>query len=293
MQSNNAQLPSSTTADDIESTQYSKSMFRLHSICLSFLSTAEQERIQQGKVTFQLGRIDEMLANAAPHLQSDQSCTSLQQRLERIALKMHSSFLRAELCRPFLAQATMDNESTMLRKSCVQSIQDTVQAYLDMSKISILPLRSWSFTHEALSCGCVLALLQPTRSDSHSKNILDKLQRLLQEVFQSDGSDGMNGTFYRGMKLLEFLREHTSSIKEATQQRNVVQPERDATTVAPHQDPSERDKIDHDGTSSLFGAPANFLAPDLSQTWIEPLFTEGGFDSSLSSFLDLSSDLFH
>lgn len=297
MRPNGVNTSFSPTLHHLQDTSYSQSMHCLNSLSLSVLSTPEQERVQQTNVTSQVERVDQILERSAPHLQNEKSCTTLQQRLECLALRMHASFLRAELCRPFLAQATVDGKSVTLRKRCLQSIQDTVQAYLNMAKISILPLRSWSLTHEALSCACVLALLKSSSADSIAPNILDKMLQLLEEVLRSDGDHtkiGMGRTFYRGVRLLKFLRVHISDVKEvapSNQRRSALETGIGATTLDSLENALDGD-MGRNNTSLLPTAPSIPMDVDLSQTLLEPLFTETALDNSLSSLLDLSSYFF-
>lgn len=155
-------------------------------------------------------------------------------------------------------------------------MEDVVQAYLEMSKISILPLRSWSLIHEALTCACVLALLQTTPAGSLDTP-LSKMQQLLEKELQSNTSESRLGTVgfvSRGLRLLTFLRENGAEISGAAtfSQESVIE--------RPHM-----------ASSGAEQAHATVDTVD-DQTWWDPFLLDIGLDSSLSSFLDLSSDFF-
>lgn len=176
-------------------------------------------------------------------------------------------------------------------------MEDVIQAYLDMSKISILPLRSWSLIHEALSCACVLALLQPTSTDLRVDPILEKIQELLnKESESSDGSSPLskNGFVCRGVKLLKFLREHGGDIMRSA--ASTLQPvEAEGSAAEPELGPTravlESDLGCRDATT-LSTTSADGIDSGLDQSWWEPFLLDTGLDNSLSTFLDLSSDFF-
>lgn len=221
-------------------------------------------------------------------------------RLENLALRIHSSFLRAEICRPYLAIMSnngenSDDESTWLHNTCTQSMEDVVKAYLEMAKMSILPMRSWSLIHEALTCSCVLALLQSTLNDSLVDGSLDKMRQLLEGELQPGVSESRLGTvgfISRGVRLLTFLREHGAEIMQAgtiSQQATVNRSHMISSVAEQTHAAAESDFRSQDSTT-LSEAPGMAADSGVDQMWWEPFLMDIGLDNSLSSFLDVSSD---
>ena len=190
--------------------EYFDCMRNINIITHAFLFRSGTDRLNSVLAMQQARDIDAIITDAAPHLRSPDSCSSLQQRLEFFALQMHSSFLLAEMCRPFLGdEPNPDGDRHNLGQRCLQSMTSTLQAYLDMARLSILPLRSWSLTHEALSCACVLSLLKSSQDDESTQSLLEKTYRLLESELANgeDEHDQSGWAFHRqGVKLLQLLR---------------------------------------------------------------------------------------
>lgn len=176
-------------------------------------------------------------------------------------------------------------------------MKDVVQAYLEMTKMSILPLRSWSLIHEALTCSCVLALVQAPPTGSLVDSHLNKMQHLLEGDLQlgiSESQPDPVGFISRGVRLLKLLREHSPEIVRAAtvSQQAPLDAVQMATSEAQHMEAASGNDFDNEVSNALPGVPAVAVDSSVDQTWWEPLIVELGLDSSLSSFLDLSSDFF-
>ncbi|KAJ5569358.1 hypothetical protein N7450_011844 [Penicillium hetheringtonii] len=82
-----------------------------------------------------LQHIDNVFQKSQPHLFARDNCTSLQQNLEHLALKMHTSF-------------------------CA---------------LSVVPLRSWSMVHTVLSSTLLLCMWEETRNDPECRNLQQRV----------------------------------------------------------------------------------------------------------------------
>ena len=56
-------------------------------------------------------RIRKIMVEAKPHLQDAQWCTNSPEHLERVVLKLHSSYISSELCRPSLKPSVDANDA--------------------------------------------------------------------------------------------------------------------------------------------------------------------------------------
>ncbi|KAJ5477904.1 hypothetical protein N7530_003413 [Penicillium desertorum] len=146
------------------------------------LSTAELDRALEG-----LQRLDYAHQRGLPYLRSRENCTTMQQHLEHLALRMHISFCVSVLCRPAMKQSTPQPflpQTGILRARAKGSLIDASKAFLDFQALSTVPLRSWSMVHTVLSSTLLLCIWEETRNDPECRN----LQQKVIDVFSSSNS---------------------------------------------------------------------------------------------------------
>ncbi|KXG49155.1 Transcription factor [Penicillium griseofulvum] len=146
------------------------------------LNIAEFDRALEG-----LQRLDYAYQRGLPYLRSREHCTTLQQHLEHLALRMHTSFCVSVFCRPAMNQATPQpflRDGGILRARAKGSLIDASKAFLDFQALSTVPLRSWSMVHTVLSSTLLLCIWEETRNDPECRN----LQQKVINVFSSSDS---------------------------------------------------------------------------------------------------------
>ena len=140
--------------------------------------------------------IDGVLERALPRLQRKTECRSIQDRVEFYALRIHQNLMVGSLIRHMLQG--LDKEEwrkrrlellTRFRISCAT----VLEAFLDMQALSIMPLRSWTFLHGALSSALFLGLISERDGNGVGRlpgRLLEILSRLeeeaVEEVHSSD-----------------------------------------------------------------------------------------------------------
>ncbi|KAL3493378.1 hypothetical protein BJX62DRAFT_235450 [Aspergillus germanicus] len=136
-----------------------------------------------------LAELDSTYARAQPHLLDRSSCRNLQQHLEHLALRMHTSFCVSVLCRPALKSrsGSIDPHTfETLRYRAKASLIDAAKAFLDFQALSVVPLRTWSMVHTVLSSTLLLCIWPETREDPECRD----LQQRAIEVFSGGSSSG-------------------------------------------------------------------------------------------------------
>lgn len=139
-----------------------------------------------------LQRLDTLYQQGQPHLLTRQNCTTLQQHLEHLALKMHSSFCISVVCRPAMKQSQPQQQlprTDILRTRAKDSLIDASRAFLDFQALSVVPLRSWSMVHTVLSSTLLLCIWEETRNNPECRS----LQQRVIDVFNSCDSRGIDG----------------------------------------------------------------------------------------------------
>lgn len=138
-----------------------------------------------------LQHIDNVHQRAQPHLYNRETCVTLQQHLEHLALKMHTSFCVSVACRPAMKQIDAQlPHSDILRSRAKGSLIDASSAFLDFQALSVVPLRSWSMVHTVLSSTLLLCMWEETRNDAECRD----LQQRVIDVFSTSDSRSDDGT---------------------------------------------------------------------------------------------------
>ena len=125
--------------------------------------------------------LEDIVSRGGGHLHPDAQARTLQQKLEYLALRLHSSLLAAESCRPGFPRNGLEPDSARwtIRQKGVHYLITVLRSYLEICTFSNVPLRLWSMTQAALSCALVLALLDAQRP---CETILSLLRRLVEAL---------------------------------------------------------------------------------------------------------------
>jgi hypothetical protein len=115
-----------------------------------------------------------------PHLQSQDQCRSIQNRIEYFAFRMQSSFVATSLS---LRQVQYQNSHTHQERtkdveSCRVSCSHTISAFLDMQTLTVIPLRTWTFLHNALASALLLCILE-NKDDEDARALRSSLLAIL------------------------------------------------------------------------------------------------------------------
>lgn len=128
-------------------------------------------------------RIQHILADAAPHLRDRKYCLSSMDHLQRLALKVHSSYITSELCRPAL-KATADKNDPLhakTRQDCVANLIATVESYIELHSCSSHGSRAWITLQRAISCAFLLAVIDESKSEPQVWKLLRQLEVVIAE----------------------------------------------------------------------------------------------------------------
>ncbi|KAG2420517.1 phenylacrylic acid decarboxylase [Aspergillus terreus] len=154
------------------------------------VTTADRDAQETAFYVDMLNHVDEVYQRALPHLTSRANCKSMHEHLEHLALKMHLSLLIGVLTRPALKQPqTQDSSYGILRERAKTSMIDASRAFLDFQALSVIPLRTWSMVHTALTSTLLLSTWEETRNDPESRD----LQQRVIELFSAVSSVGQPG----------------------------------------------------------------------------------------------------
>ncbi|CAG8290093.1 unnamed protein product [Penicillium salamii] len=126
-------------------------------------------------------RIQKIMIEAKPYLRDASRCSTPTEHLERVVLKLHSSYFASELCRPALKPMADFNDASVasMRGTCVSNLMTTVEAYIEMHNISSHAARSWIALQRAISSAFLLAVIEEAKLDPNVWNLLRQLEGII------------------------------------------------------------------------------------------------------------------
>lgn len=144
-------------------------------------NTQRDSKSEMGHIVETRKNLSNLLDEAADHLRDNKSCRSIKQQLEYWNLYLHRSYITSELCRPILRKRrNSDTNATdtpsSLRKTCIESLANTVEAFIGLQNITQFASQSWAAVHRSLSSALLLGIL---REPSHNERVHGLLTRLV------------------------------------------------------------------------------------------------------------------
>lgn len=134
-------------------------------------------------------RIQLMLADASPHLRDRKNCVTSMDHLQRLALRVHSSYITSELCRPALKAEADKNDPLLptVRRDCVESLVGTVESYIELHSFSTHASRAWITLQRAISCAFLLAVIDEGKTEPKVRDLLHELEVIISERANAEG----------------------------------------------------------------------------------------------------------
>jgi hypothetical protein len=128
-----------------------------------------------------------------PRLQSQDHCRSIQNRIEYFAFRIQSGFVAISLVlrqmNSYKAQAQQQKRSI---ESCRASCLQTLRAFLDMQTFTAVPLRTWTFLHNAFTSALLLSIL-----DGNNDGDARMLQTSLIDIIIRSEEEGTTAKGFR------------------------------------------------------------------------------------------------
>lgn len=147
-------------------------------------------------------RIQNIMIDAKPYLRDRSYCVTTSNHLERVVLKLHSSYFASELCRPALKSAVDAHDPSVaeMRADCIRNLMTTVEAYVEMHNVSSHASRSWIALQRAISSIFLLAVSEESKTNPRFWSLLQQLKAIIAEranaesVFSSADPNTVPGT---------------------------------------------------------------------------------------------------
>jgi len=127
-----------------------------------------------------------IMKQASHHLKDLTACKSIKDQLEHWNLCLHRSYVTSELYRPTLKRQSADFESAAdLKATCIESLADTIDAFLGLQNIISFAKQSWAAVHRALSSALLLGILKEPGKNVRVRTLLDTLIAVILDLNSS------------------------------------------------------------------------------------------------------------
>jgi len=131
-------------------------------------------------------QIQEDFEQMEDHLTDSTKCRTMREYLEFWNLSMHRSYILSELCRPTIRARSYRKEdkdlALSLRSLCVQSLTDTVTAFLGFQNISKFASQSWAAVHRSLSSALLLGILGESSRSEYVQGLIARFTAVMSDL---------------------------------------------------------------------------------------------------------------
>ena len=200
---------------------YNDAMFCLCNVMMRIIDPLRLEH--GGHATSDVKEVEAILARTAPHLQFKDRCRTIQDRMEYNSFQIHTSFTISYICQAALRRADLDAHSAgVLKVKCKDTLIASVRAFLNLSTFSIVPLRTWSYVHNALSSALLLGLMGETRTNPEVRSLQESLISALSGADaeievpgtprQKDGSSRFTNRHAKALEALQAMCVQASKV---------------------------------------------------------------------------------
>lgn len=199
---------------------YVESMYRLCKVGLDIVR--ERQRPQNShdaliRITEHRNELQEIMVDAADYLKDSRRCRSMRDQLEHWALYLHISYITSELCRPAISPSTAGFDlSKNLKKTCIDSLANTVEAFLGLQNMTPFATRSWASVHRSVSSALLLGILQEHNRNERARSLLTNLVQVLGDVTANVDPAELSAPITRSVSALQRLLNYSPMNRKAS-----------------------------------------------------------------------------
>ncbi|KAL1609448.1 hypothetical protein SLS59_000953 [Nothophoma quercina] len=199
---------------------YVESMYRLCKVGLDIVRERQKPQNSHDaliRITEHRNELQEIMVDAADYLKDSRRCRSMRDQLEHWALYLHISYITSELCRPAISPTTANLDlSKTLRKTCIDSLTNTVEAFLGLQNMTPFATRSWAALHRSLSCALLLGILGEHNRNERARGLLQNIIQVLGDFTKDVDPNELATPITRSVSALERLLRITTSANRKT-----------------------------------------------------------------------------
>jgi hypothetical protein len=155
-----------------------------------------------------------------PYLKDASNCRLMRDQLEFWNLSLHRSYILSELCRPAIRNLTQSKElkdlTQSIRTLCIQSLADTVEAFLGLHNITKFAMQSWAAVHRSLSSALLLCILGEHKKNNRVRELISRLTTVMSEVLSTLDPTEAAAPMTRAVDALQKLNPFSTPMESAS-----------------------------------------------------------------------------
>ncbi|OCK96448.1 uncharacterized protein K441DRAFT_551901 [Cenococcum geophilum 1.58] len=248
---------------------YVECMYRLCKVGLDIVRERQSPQNSNDalmRITEHRNQLQDIMFDAADYLKDSRRCRSMRDQLEHWALYLHVSYITSELCRPAISPSTAAFDlSKTLRKTCIDSLANTVEAFLGLQNMTPFATRSWASVHRSLSSALLLGLLGEPSRNERVRTLLSNLVSVLSDITSNVDPAELSAPITRSIAALQKLinvqdsRAQSRRAEDASATMTQTSP-----TTASYTLDDLNDALAFDDSSFMAQSPLNGLDLDAS-----------------------------
>lgn len=195
---------------------YEECMYRMTRVGLDIVrerATPRDPKSQMHRITEQKQELQEVVSGAADHLKDSRCCRNTKDQLQHWALYLHMSYIMSELCRPAISPSAPHSELAKSHKAtCIESLINTLEAFVGLQNIHTYATRSWAALHRAISSALLLGILREPQRNEKARTLLDRFVKYLVEVTSDIDPTDLSPPMKRSLQALSKLNSMNSGV---------------------------------------------------------------------------------
>ncbi|KAF3016465.1 hypothetical protein E8E14_008603 [Neopestalotiopsis sp. 37M] len=162
----------------VEGISYLEAMYHLCQIISEKLNPDAVNTASYDTIVANCEEVMSLRQRVYPQLRNKEALKTVVDRLQHYALRLHTAFVVSVCCRPALRsdyKLLKAGEKKSLSARCKANLIETVNMFLAMHNISVIPTRSWAFTYHGLSSAILLGLLSDPKTEPEVRHLQGEL----------------------------------------------------------------------------------------------------------------------
>ncbi|KAF2402365.1 hypothetical protein EJ06DRAFT_507154 [Trichodelitschia bisporula] len=168
----------------------------MYKVCKVGLDIVRERAVSQDpleslqRMSVHEAELRKIMARSELYLKSLAHCRTPLEQLQHWAMYLHISYIMSEVCREAIKPRIPTSDLTIrMRTTCIESLANTVKAFLGLYQITAFASRSWAALSRALSSAFVLGILGEAARDESIRLLLSDLLGCLHDIMQRNTDD--------------------------------------------------------------------------------------------------------
>jgi hypothetical protein len=185
---------------------YIQCMYAWSHIGRQLLEKSRHERASIDTMLHILSQLDQINLKSQQHLRVLSACTSRQARTEHYAFRLQQAFCSSFVCRPALLCSNApgrEGELSTILDRAQNSLVETIEAFMALQSLTILPLRSWSMIHAVIGAALLLQVQERTAHNEEIRTLQNSLINTLSRECSGESQPWLSMSHLRALRTLK------------------------------------------------------------------------------------------